>query len=133
MPGLRELTLSVTFIFLTASVALLVPGLLGIGASGPLFAVILAAAAVLSALRPQIGDLPQLFGYRVGVYLREVWVGPVLAVVLVLLIEPTASAAELQAIGGVAGFFGMVNYFVRPLYLFLIRQVWRLLPSERTG
>ena len=133
MTGLREYTLALTYIFLTASVALLVPGLLGIAASGPVFAVILAGAAVLSALRPQLGDLPEMYGYQVGIYLREIWLGPVIAVVLVLLIEPTASAAEMQAIGGIAGFLGMVNYFVRPLYLFLISQVSRVVPTERTG
>lgn len=133
MTRLREYTLALTFIFLTASVSLLVPGLLGIAASGPVFAVVLAGAAVLSALRPQLGDLPEMSGYPVGIYLREIWLGPVIAVVLVLLIEPNATAAELQAIGGIAGFLGMVNYFVRPLYLFLISQVYRLVPTDRTG
>ena len=42
---------------------------------------------------------------------------------LPVVLEPTASAEELQALGGIVGLVGMVNYFLRPVYLLLYSLV----------
>lgn len=133
MELLRALTLRATFVLLTASVALILPSLAGIGASGPAFAVLLAAAAVLAAVRPHIAALPPVVGYDIGNPLKDIWLGPVVGVAMVLIIAPGASAGELQAIGGIAGFLGMVNYFVRPLYLYLYHLLHRFVARDSSA
>ena len=126
-------TLAATVVLLVASVSLLVPGLAGLGGSGPMLAVLLSAGAVLAAFRPKLAELPSVLGYDLAVYLRESWLGPVVAVGLVLVIQPGASPAEMQAIGGIAGFVGMLNYFVRPLYFLVFGAVRRVLPIDRSA
>ena len=126
----RERTLALTFVLLAASVALIVPSLAGIGASGPSLAVLLAAGAVLSAVRPALADLPTVMGYEAGRYVKDIWLGPVIGVAMVFVIAPNASPGELQSLGGLAGLLGVVNYFVRPLYLFIYDGLHRLVVSH---
>lgn len=130
MQQLEDWVLSVTYIFLTASILLIGSSLLGLGGDGPVLGVLLALGAVLAATRQNLENAPPLFGYRVGRFARDLWLGPVIAVALVFLIKPGASAAELQAIGGIAGFLGMLNYFIRPLYFLGIRLGRRVVPSD---
>lgn len=126
----RERTLALTFVLLTASALLIPPGVLGIGASIPVLAVLFGTGLVLAALRDTLAGLPRVLGYDLGTYLREIWLGPFVAVALVLLVAPSASPGELQSIGGVAGLAGMANYFVRPLYFLVYGLVRRFLPAE---
>ena len=133
MQAWRERTLAFTFVMLAASTALIGPSLLGLDGSGPVLGVLLAVGAVLAALRPAIANLPAVLGQEVGVYARELWLGPVIAVVMVVLLAPGASAGELQSVGGLAGLVGMFNYFLRPLYLYLYRLLRRALPLDRLG
>jgi len=128
----RERTLALTFVLLAASLALIAPGLVGIGASGPSLAVLLAAGAVLAAVRPALSDLPPVVGYDVGRYVKDIWLGPVIGVAMVFVIAPNASPGELQSLGGLAGLLGMLNYFVRPLYLFVYSFLQRLLAADRS-
>lgn len=128
----RERTLAFTFVMLAASVALIVPGFFGLDGSGEVLGVLLAIGALLAAVRPAIADLPPVMGHEIGVYLRELWLGPVIGVAMVPLLAPGASAGELQSIGGLAGLIGMVNYFLRPLYFFVYDLVRRFVPDERT-
>jgi hypothetical protein len=44
-------------------------------------------------------------------------------------VEPSATPAEVQALGGLLGLVGMANYFLRPLYLF----AYDLLETLRGG
>ena len=129
MQDWRNRTIQATFVLLAASAVLIGSGLAGFGASGPLLAVFFALAAMLAAFRPQIAALPSVWGYDVGSYLRDLWSGPVIAAVLVLIIEPSASPGELQSIGGIAGFIGMVNYFIRPLYFVLYGLIRRVVAA----
>lgn len=126
----HDRALSVTYIFLTASVLLIGCSLLGLGGDGPVLGVLLALGAVLAASRNRLEAAPRVVGYRVGRFAQDVWLGPVIAVTLVFLVEPGASPEELQAIGGIAGFVGMGNYFVKPVYLYLIRLGQRMVATE---
>jgi hypothetical protein len=46
-----------------------------------------------------------------------------------LLLVPGASPEELQALGGIAGFVGMINYFLRPVYFLVYSLLKRLAAS----
>lgn len=129
----RERTLTLTFVFLTASVALIGPSLLGLHPSPPVLAVLLAAGGLLAALRPALAELPMVMGYNVGPHARELWLGPVVGVVMAVLLAPGGSPGELQTVGGIAGLVGMFNYFLRPLYLYVYDLLRRYLPTDRTG
>jgi hypothetical protein len=126
----RERTLAFTFVMLAASVTLIVPGLLGLGGSGEVLGVLLAIGALLAAVRPAIADLPGVLGRDIGPYAKELWLGPVVGVVMVPLLAPGATAGELQSVGGLAGLVGMLNYFLRPLYFSAYGLVRRFLPDS---
>jgi len=127
----RERSLTLTFVFLTASVALIGPSLLGLRPSGPVLAVLLAAGGLLAALRPALAELPTVVGYDVGPHARELWLGPVVGVVMVVLLAPGGTSGELQTVGGVAGLLGMFNYFLRPLYFYTYELLRRYLPTDQ--
>lgn len=126
----RQRTLELTFVMLAASVTLIVPSLLGLSGSGEVLGVLLAVGALLAGVRPAIADLPPVVGHDVGVYTKELWLGPVVGVAMVPVLAPGATAGELQAIGGLAGFVGMLNYFLRPLYFSAYGVVRRLRPES---
>jgi len=127
----RERTITLTFVLLTGSLTLILPGLLGVGASGPLLGVVLAAGAVLAALRPRLATLPTVLKHDIGVYARELWLGPVVAVAVVAVADTGASAGELQTLGGLLGLVGMLNYFLRPIYFLLYDLLRRVVPADR--
>lgn len=129
----RERTLALTFVLLAASVVLILPGLVGVGASGPLLGVVLALGAVLAALRPRLGSLPTVLGYDIRPCARELWLGPVVAVAAVAVVDTGVSAGELQSLGGLLGLLGMLNYFLRPVYLLLYDLLRRLVRSARSS
>ena len=118
MDDWTERTLSATMVLLAASFVLILPALAGVGASLPLLGALVVLGAVLAAGRSVLADLPRVLGHDVGTHARDLWVGPLVAAALVVLVAPDASPVELQAIGGIAGLLGMINYFIRPLYLF---------------
>ena len=130
MESWKERTLSVTVVLLFTSAVLMLPALAGVGVSLPYLGVLVVLAAALGAGRSVLAELPVVLEYDLGRYARDLWVGPLVGIVMVLLIAPTASPVELQAIGGIAGLAGMLNYFVRPLYLYLYGVV-RGIVSER--
>lgn len=127
----RERTLVLTFVLLAGSLALILPAALGVGASGPLLGVVLATGAVLAALRPRLATLPTVLEHDIGVYARELWLGPVVAVAVVAVVDTGASAGELQALGGLLGLLGMLNYFLRPVYFLLYDLLRRVVPGDR--
>ena len=106
-----------TWVLLFASATLIFPALLESGATLPLAAVLASLAGALWILREQLATLPTVVGYDLGLYGRDCWIGAAVgsAVTLAFL---GASADELQALGGLTGLVGMVNYFLRPLYLY---------------
>ncbi len=130
MPTWRRRTLGVTFALLAGSVALILPAVAGVGASAPLLAAVLLTGVALAAVRTRLDALPTVWELDPEIYAGDLWIGPVLAVATVLLVEPSATAGELQSLGGVLGFLGMVNYFLRPLYLYLYDLVRRVAPGD---
>ena len=118
-----------TWVLLFASATLIFPALLESGATLPLAAVLASLAGALWLLREQLATLPTVVGYDLGLYGRDCWIGAAVgsAVTLAFL---GASADELQALGGLTGLVGMVNYFLRPLYLYVAGLLSGLFQSK---
>jgi hypothetical protein len=113
-------TMRVTAVLVTASVLLVGLGSVGVGGAPPLAAVLLGVAAGLFAVRDGLADLPAVLGHDLGFYGEAAWLAPVGAAGATLL-AMGATAAELQAVGGLVGLAGMVNYFLRPVYHAVLR------------
>ncbi|WP_159902292.1 hypothetical protein [Salinirussus salinus] len=108
-------TVRATAVLVAASALLVGLGMGGVGGSATLAAVLLGAGAGLFAARDWLAGLPVVVGHDLGFYGEAVWLAPVAAAGATLL-AVGATAAELQAIGGLVGLAGMVNYFLRPVY-----------------
>ena len=109
-------TLRLSVVLLVASIALVVPGTLGVGAGVPLLLVLAGLAlggylgrGALAGVRPRLG-------VHLGRYLAVTWLGPAVAF-LVVLLALDATPAEVQALGGLVGLLAMLNYFLRPVYV----------------
>ena len=126
----RDRSRRATIVLVVTSAVLIGPAAAGIGAT-PLLAVALAAlTAALRAARETLGTLPTVVGYDLGEHARDGWIGAALGTAVVVL-TLGAPAVELQAFGGIAGLIGMVNYFLRPLYLFLVAVIDRAVGGDR--
>jgi len=108
-------TMQVTALCLVAAGILLALGVAGVPASLALVGLLLVTAVGLYLTRPA-PRVQYVLGIDVGSLLSVLWLAPAVAA-LPLLLEPTASAEELQALGGLVGLAGMANYFLRPVYL----------------
>lgn len=115
MQRLALRSVQLTAAMLVASVALIGPGLAGLGASLPLGVVLLAAGALLFAGREEIAAIGRVGWVPLGAMLCVAWAGLALAAAVALLASD-ASPGELQAYGGLCGLLGMLNYFLRPIY-----------------
>ena len=114
MRWLRE-TLRLTVVLLAASIALVGAGTIGIGGGVPLLLVLAGLALAAFSGRTALARVRPRLGIALGRYLGVVWLGPVVAG-LVVLTALDASAAEVQALGGLLGLVAMLNYFLRPVY-----------------
>lgn len=126
MHRLRDWSHRATIVLLVTSAVLIGPALAGAGASLPLVGVLLVAAAGLAYARGALRDLPAVAGFDLGRYGQDLWLGVLLGAGIGLY-GLGVTPEELQALGGVAGLVGMANYFVRPLYLFVLVHLRRLL------
>lgn len=126
----RERSLRATIVFLVASALLIGPSLVGLKGSLPLFVGFVALAIGAGLARKRLADLPTVVGHELGTYGQDLWIAPVIALGIVLAIVPSASPAELQALGGAAGLVGMLNYFLRPIYLGIARILRRFVGDE---
>ncbi len=113
--AIRTGTMQVTVLCLVAAGILLALGTAGVPASLPLLGLLVALSAGLYYTRPDV-TAGRVLGVDVGSLLSTLWLAPALAALAVLL-EPAASTEELRALGGVVGLAGMLNYFLRPVYL----------------
>ncbi|MBX0286906.1 hypothetical protein EGH22_11250 [Halomicroarcula sp. F28] len=113
--AIRTVTMQVTALCLVAAGILLALGTAGVPASLPLLGLLLALSAGLYYTRPD-ASVGQVVGIDVDGILSTLWLAPALSA-FTIVFEPTASAAELQALGGLVGLAGMLNYFLRPVYL----------------
>jgi len=120
-------TLRLTIVCLAASALLIPPSLVGVGPSIPFAVVLGVVSAACVAARDRLATLPTVIGYDLGRYGQDLWLAAALAA-LVVILGPAESPTELRALGGVVGLVGMVNYFVRPIYLTVVSVVRR-----RTG
>ncbi len=111
-----------TYVLLVASFLLIGPTVAGVGATLPLVGVFAALAVAFWAGRDALRRLPVVAGYDTGWYAQDSWLAPVLAAVVTLAVLG-ASPPELQAAGGFVGLAGMVNYFLRPLYLLIAETI----------
>lgn len=114
-----------TFVLLVASFLLIGPTLAGVGATLPLVAGFAVLAGALWAGRDDLRRFPVVAGYDTGWYARDSWLAAVVAAVLTLVVLG-APPAELQATGGFVGLAGMINYFLRPLYLVIAETILSL-------
>ncbi|WP_254272925.1 hypothetical protein [Haloarcula marina] len=120
--AIRSGTMQVTALLLVASGLLLALGFAGVPASVPLVGLLLAFAVGLYLTRPDGGEFGYVVGLDVDSLLESLWLAPAIAAVP-LLFELGATPEEVQALGGLLGLAGMVNYFLRPLYLLLYSVV----------
>lgn len=130
MEAWREQSLRVTVVLLMASALLIIPSLVLSEVSLLFLGGLLVLGVVFGLLRPLLSDLPAVLEHDLGTYGQDLWQAPLLAILFVLAVEPSASASELQAIGGITGLLGMVNYFLRPIYLWLFAYVHRHISEQ---
>jgi hypothetical protein len=112
---LREETFRMTVVLVAASLALIIAGAGGIGGSLALAALLVVVAGLLSVVALGVDDGPEVLGHDLGRYAKVLWVGALIAALLVV-VARDATPGELQALGGLVGLLGMVNYFLRPVY-----------------
>ena len=112
---LDERVMEATAMALVASGLLIGASLLGVGGGATLVGALALLAAVLAAVRDRLPQPGRRFGQHLDLYLRDLWAGPALAAVATALVFG-ATPAEVQTVGGLLGFLGMVNYFLRPVY-----------------
>ncbi len=115
--AIREGSIQVTVLLLVAAGILLALGVAGVGASLLLVGGLVVLAVGLFVARPAEPPVGRVAGVNVGHLLQSLWLAVVVAA-LPLVVEPSATPAEVQALGGLLGLAGMANYFLRPLYLF---------------
>jgi hypothetical protein len=126
MATLYEETGRLTRVGIVASVVLIGPAILGIGATTPLVVALFALSGGLAVVRDSLPTFPTVAGYDLQRCRGDLWIGSLAGAVGAAVVLG-ASSAELQAIGGVFGAVAMANYFVRPLYLSVISMARRTL------
>lgn len=112
-------------LLLLAGLLLVGAGVLGIAAGPMLFAPLLAATVALYLARdafPRVEPFPDWALADLG---GDLWLAPLVAA-SAMAVAPNASPGELQTIGGLLGLVGILNYFLRPLYRFVIRLAQRV-------
>jgi hypothetical protein len=118
-------TVRVTAILLAASTGLIAAGVAGLGGSLALAAVFACLGGLFFVGRGVLGRAPRTLGHDFGEYGTTLWLGP-LAAAVVVVVALGATPAELQALGGLVGLGGMLNYFLQPLYRLVHALVGRL-------
>jgi hypothetical protein len=106
--------LRLALVLLFGGFSLIAASLAGVGASPWLVAWFLGFALLLRGVRPMLAgtvidriDTPD--------YHADLWIGAVVAAV-VTAVFLGATPGEVQALGGLVGLAGMMNYFLRPVY-----------------
>jgi len=106
-----------TVVLVTAGFCLVGAGAAGLSGSLVLVAVLFGLGAIAYALAP-MAEGTEIDRLDTPGVVPVVWGGPVAAGVVILAFLG-ASAGEVQALGGLLGLAGMVNYFLRPVYQLL--------------
>lgn len=130
MERVRILARRATGVCIVASILLLTPAVAGASASVLLTVALAGGGLLCVSARSRLQALPSVGRLRPARYAQDLWLSLFLAAA-VLVAFPDATTRELQTLGGVTGFVGMMNYFVTPVYLFVYSQVARLSGRQR--
>jgi hypothetical protein len=103
-----------TLVLLAGGLPLIAAGAAGVAASATLVAGLLALAAALAVIGTRVAGTAWARVDR-RAFVADLWVGPLLAGLL-LVLHLDAHPGEVQALGGLVGLAGMLNYFLRPVY-----------------
>ncbi|MFC7140699.1 hypothetical protein ACFQMA_12825 [Halosimplex aquaticum] len=122
-PTLDGVVMRATVVLLVAGLCLVTAGTAGLGGSLPLAFALAVVGAGLYLVATTV-DAPA-DGLGVREVATDLWTGPLLAAVVVL-VWLEGSPGEIQALGGLVGLVGMLNYFLRPLYHLVYGAVGRV-------
>jgi hypothetical protein len=109
--------MQLTTVCLIGGGLLLVLGLADVSGSVFIGGLFIVLSVGLYATRPSASVGP-IVGVDIDSILNIVWIAPTVAAIP-LFLEPGATPAEMQALGGIVGLVGMTNYFLRPIYIFI--------------
>ncbi|MFB6139079.1 MAG: hypothetical protein ABEJ26_01430 [Halosimplex sp.] len=104
-----------TVVLLTAGLWLVGAGTAGLDGSLALALALGAVGGGLYLLAETLDGADATAGFGVRDVATDLWLGPFLAAAVVGL-WLGATAGEVQALGGIVGLVGMLNYFLRPFY-----------------
>lgn len=110
---------------LLAGLLLVGAGVLGVAAGPVLFAPLLASAVALYLARDVLPRVEPFPDWALADLAGDLWLVPLVAASAVA-VAPNASPGELQSIGGLVGLAALLNYFLRPLYRFVVRLARRV-------
>ncbi|WP_459193325.1 hypothetical protein [Halosimplex sp. J119] len=113
-----------TVVLLAAGLCLVTAGTAGVGGSIPLALALAIVGGGLYFVATNVDGSPG-GGLDAREVATDLWVGPLVAAVVVVLWFGT-SPGEIQALGGLVGLVGMLNYFLRPFYHLVYGVVDRL-------
>jgi len=113
--GLDGVVMRGTIVLLAAGLLLVTAGTAGVTGSLALVVALVLVGVGLYLLSEQVAAAEPGFGLDPRVVAADVWLGPFLAAAVVGFYLG-ASAGEVQALGGLVGLVGMLNYFLRPFY-----------------
>lgn len=106
-----------TVVLLAAGLLLVAAGTAGVTGSLALVGALVLVGVGLFLVSERVGAVaaPDATALDPRVIAADVWLGPFLAAA-VAGFYLGASAGEVQALGGLVGLVGMLNYFLRPFY-----------------
>lgn len=102
-----------TVVLLAGGLLLVAAGTAGIDGSIALVFALGTVSVGVRLVASLVADTESEFDVRRVV--ADLWIGPALAAAVVV-IWLGASSGEVQALGGIIGLLGMLNYFLRPFY-----------------